>query len=593
MRSSLSILVLSSCVGIVSAQDGAIVARLGAPAARAAFDSIRDAFRAHNPGYDVDWCEALDERAAGDSARVVLVQRAGDGARLTIGETASGVAVGDVALVRRGQTLGVTGDVAALVVSVPGDPDASLPAFFRPDHDPKLTDTPGGCAEESGAYRRILLTWQPDVGPYVWHAINVHRVRVDDSLTHYHPVEGGFDELYLVQGAEPGARILTSARTARILDPDSVTREQAKALLRSTDLYAGDLVYLPRGVVHRGLGGVLAQVITVPGFRPGAEIGVDRELAAIDRRLGLAGDDALPFHRKAGPDIDASGVAIERSDDGARITIDGEPFTELWTTAYHVPILHPVLGPGGVRVTRGYPMIEAPNETHDHPHHRGLWFTHGDVNGVDFWSDRGPKRGRIDVTALRVPAPNMLELDTAWRDASDRTLLTGHRVLRFGRIGDARAIDFTVTLVASEGDVRFGDTKEGTMAIRLAPELRLEGTVATGHIVDSEGDLDGDVWGRRARWVDYSGRIGDAEIGVALLDHPSNPRSPCYWHARGYGLFAANPFGAHDFAKRPKGAGDLVIPADASATFRYRFLIHSGDAELAGIASEWRRFAAP
>jgi hypothetical protein len=570
-----------------------MVVRPGKPESQAEFARLREAFRTANPGHDVAWCDPLESVTAAASSRVVFVQRAAEGSHVNVGDRTSAVVVGDVIVLRPGQTAVSEGDLGALVFSIPGDPPAGIPSFVRPDHDPRITDTPGGCAEDADAYRRVLITWERRNGPFVWHAINAHRVRMDDSFTHYHPVEGGFDELYLVQGVGPSARVVTSAHTRAILEGDAVTREQADSLLRSTPLTVGDLVYLPRGVTHRGLGGVLAQVITIPGFRPGAEIGVDRQILAINRRLGLAGDEALPFHRKAGPDIDGAGIEVELQEDGARITIDGELFTALRTADYHVPILHPVLGPGGVRVTRGYPMEKGPNEAEDHPHHRGLWFTHGDVNGIDFWSDRGERAGRIDVSAIRRPEPNVVEFDAEWRDHEDKAVLTERRSLRFGRIGADRAIDVTVTVRASAGEVRFGDTKEGTMAIRFAPELRLEGPVAQGRIVDSAGRRDGEVWGKRALWVDYSGRIGEREVGVVLFDHPDNPGHPCYWHARGYGLLAANPFGAHDFAGLPDGSGDFVVPANQSVTFRYRFLIHGGSADPVGIMTAWRRFASP
>ncbi|MGK0483173.1 MAG: hypothetical protein ACJAQ3_003155, partial [Planctomycetota bacterium] len=147
------------------------------------------------------------------------------------------------------------------------------------------------------AYRRILLTWQGKVGPYLYHAINAHRVRILDSFTHYHPKEGGFDEFYLVQEAPPGAELIVSEHLDAIQGLAAVTRDDVQDLLRRIPLSAGDLIYLPRTVVHRGLGGAVVQVITVPGFVPGAEIGVDSDLTKLNRRLGLSGDQALPVHR--------------------------------------------------------------------------------------------------------------------------------------------------------------------------------------------------------------------------------------------------------------------------------------------------------
>ena len=176
---------------------------------------------------------------------------------------------------------------------------SEIPSVIRPDWDPNITDIPGGCATETNAYRRILLTWKQEVGQYLYHAVNAHRVRIMDSFSHYHPVEGGFDEFYLVQMALPDASIITSNRVAQITEPMSVTADMAAELLESTSLEVGDLVYLPRGVMHRGIGGVLAQVITVPGFIPGSEIGVDHHLKAINQNLNLSDKQALPYHSDA------------------------------------------------------------------------------------------------------------------------------------------------------------------------------------------------------------------------------------------------------------------------------------------------------
>lgn len=253
------------------------------------FAALRDAFVLANPGYDLAWhpgCRALP--AAGRD-RVLFVQ--GPAARTTA------PTVGDALLLRTGEAwqLPDDGRVDLLAFTLPMSLPEVLPAAIRPDWDPRITDTPGGCATEGDAYRRILLTWRPEVGPYVLHALNAHRVRIDDSFSHYHPVDGGFDEFYLVQAAPPDARLVTSTDVAAI-EAEAVDRERARSLLDARPLRAGDLVYLPRGTMHRGLGGALVQVISVPGFVPNTEIGVDRHLWAINRRLGLAGADALPFH---------------------------------------------------------------------------------------------------------------------------------------------------------------------------------------------------------------------------------------------------------------------------------------------------------
>lgn len=277
------------------------VAHLGREGGDAgAFEQLREDFARRNPGYDVEWCGDLGAYGPARGRAVAFVQHGEAPASVVRADAASERAepeltVGDVVVLRPGERVEVDGDLSAVVFTVPEPFPASLPSFVRPDWDERITDTPGGCAEETGAYRRILLTWLESVGPYVYRALNCHRVRITDSFSHYHPVDGGFDEFYLVQMVQPGAALHTSAATERIEDPDSVSPEEAPTLFEEHVLEVGDLVYLPRGTVHRGSGGVLAQIITAPGFRPGAEIGVDHHIRAINERLALTGDTALPY----------------------------------------------------------------------------------------------------------------------------------------------------------------------------------------------------------------------------------------------------------------------------------------------------------
>ena len=128
------------------------------------------------------------------------------------------------------------------------------------------------------------------------------------------------------------------------------------------------------------------------------------------------------------------------------------------------------------------------------------------------------------------------------------------------------------------------------MAIRLAPTLRVKGPVARGKAVNSSGVRGKGVWGKRASWVDYSGPVGEAVVGVAIFDHPKNHAHPTWWHARDYGLFAANPFGVHDFERKPRGTGDLLLPKGGSLRLRYRFVIHPGDAATAEVARLWGEY---
>ena len=266
------------------------------------FQRIRDVFRERNPGYDLQFSNRTTTIRAEQSERVLFIQSGGGTAIISSGDT-SKISVGDIVMLHPGEEMETDSLIAALAFTVPDPPPAELPRFIRPDWDPHITDIPGGCATETGAYRRILLTWLGKVGPYLFHSLNAHRVRIMDSFTHYHPQENGFDEFYLVQMVLPGARIITGDRVDLVENYEQLERSQVAELLQETPLEVGDLVYLPRGTIHRGIGGVLAQVITVPGFVPGSEIGVDYHLRLINEKFKLIGSKALPFNIAASDSV--------------------------------------------------------------------------------------------------------------------------------------------------------------------------------------------------------------------------------------------------------------------------------------------------
>ena len=283
-------------------------------------------------------------------------------------------------------------------------------------------------------------------------------------------------------------------------------------------------------------------------------------------------------------------VTIDERESGFEVRLDGEPFTTYLHRHAPKPILFPLLAPGERPVTRSWPMAEVEGEQRDHPHHQSLWFAHGDVNGFDFWSNRDD-RAHVVHEAVLGRGDAWLSTRNLWL-GDGAVVCTEERTLRFARTEQGRTIDLGFTLIASHGPVLFGDTKEGTLALRLHPALRLRGALAAGHCLNSEGLRDGDCWGKRARWVCYWGPIDGATVAVSILDHPSNPRHPTWWHARDYGLFAANPFGVHDFEGRPAGSGDLRLEAGERVTFRYRLLISDGEAEAPRLESAFAEFAA-
>jgi hypothetical protein len=303
-----------------------------------------------------------------------------------------------------------------------------------------------------------------------------------------------------------------------------------------------------------------------------------------------------PLTGKESSSAPGQGVQITQLPDRLRVEINGHLFTEYFFKDVPRPYCYPLIGPGDVAMTRNWPMKNTPDEQHDHPHHRSLWFAHGSINGHDFWSEQKQFGKTVHDAFTEIksgPAFGLISSRNKWVAADGTVVCTDDRTLRFYNPGNRpeRVLDFEVTLHASNGDLTFGDTKEGTMAVRLAETMRLKGKVGHGHIVNSAGVRDGDTWGKRADWCDYYGPVDGKTVGVAIFDHPQNPRHPTWWHVRDYGLFAANPFGQHDFEKgASKGAGNMIIPAGKSVTFRYRFYLHEGDEQQANVAAKYQQY---
>jgi hypothetical protein len=306
-------------------------------------------------------------------------------------------------------------------------------------------------------------------------------------------------------------------------------------------------------------------------------------------------------------DTNPSGVKLTEQADKVIVEINGEPFTEyVFKGAPHV-YYYPVLGPGGAPMTRNWPMKEVEGEDRDHQHHRSLWFSHGAVNGVDFWAE-GSKAGKIvHDRFLEIKSGTdvgVIRSANKWIAPNGQVECTDERTFRvYARPNNERLFDFEITLKAGDREVVLGDTKEGTMAVRLNETMRLRHNKMnagkpTGRIVQSTGVRDdqppakGDnkTWGKRAAWCDYFGPVDGKIVGIAIFDHPSNPVHPTWWHVRDYGLFAANPFGVHDFEKKPAGTGNLVIPPGKGVTFKYRFYLHEGDEQQAGVAERYQEW---
>ena len=265
------------------------------------------------------------------------------------------------------------------------------------------------------------------------------------------------------------------------------------------------------------------------------------------------------------------------------------------------PYLYPILPFGDdMHMTRRWPVEKGTDEAEDHPHHRGLWFTHGDINGIDFWTEAGDEKHRIGKTVhtnfpllAGGPVQAQLTSTTDWNDPEGKTIAKDTRSLTFTPIANGLFLDFLITVTPTTEDLKWGDTKEGTFAIRV-PEI-IKGD-KTGTMINAEGLKQGALWGKASAWVDNSGVIGGKPVGVAIFDSPQNLRHPTTWHARTYGLFAVNPFGLHDFdsaKKNDRTAGQLITPKGKSVTFAYRVYFHTGDATQANIAAVAKTYAKP
>lgn len=278
----------------------------------------------------------------------------------------------------------------------------------------------------------------------------------------------------------------------------------------------------------------------------------------------------------------SSALEIRIEKQGFHIEKDGETITSL-RTDYRIPYLYPVTSPSGANVARHWPMEDhIPSENRDHPHHRGIWTAHGNVNGYDFWADESAKNARIvlvtikDITTdTRIPT---VECTFNWMGATTKLLSEQRRYTFSYPSPETLRIDILSTLTAVAPKITFGDTKEGTVGFRSDRTLRVDGPEARAQLTTSEGLKNNDAWGTRAQWAAYSGPDEKGEPTViAMLNQPDSFRYPTYWHARTYGLLAANPFGIHDFTEDSnKNAGQHILSKDDKLTLHHTVVIHHG-----------------
>jgi len=319
-------------------------------------------------------------------------------------------------------------------------------------------------------------------------------------------------------------------------------------------------------------------------------------------------------------------VSIENMPEESRIdvTVGGESFTSfMYDSGFEKPFIFPVVAANGTIVSRGFPIDSREGETVDHPHHTGLWFSYGYVNGIDYWGNSKAipdslksRYGTIRLKSIEESGveagKGIIRVKQEWIDPEGDIPLEEEVTYIFAAGEDYRYIDRITTLTTTLPEVSFSDTKEGAFAIRVAKFLRFpsdspqifvdeDGDASdtpvvnndgvNGNYVSSEGVEGGTVWGTRARWMNLFGPVDGDTVSVVIMDHPSNLNYPTYWHARTYGLFSANPFGVKSFTGG-KEELNYVLKEGESLSFKHRFYVKSGGAFASGeVEKEWEKFA--
>ena len=304
----------------------------------------------------------------------------------------------------------------------------------------------------------------------------------------------------------------------------------------------------------------------------------------------------------------AKGVKIVENKEKKQLDvyIDDQLFTSYcYWDSQKKPVLYPLRTSKGTVVTRGFPLEKLSGERTDHPHHVSAWFNYGNINGVDFWNNSGgkgsEKMGTVvhrSVNGIKNGAESAsLDVTMDWIMPDGSKVMQQDERLIFRKGRDLRVIDRIITLTAQDKKVVFGDSKEGALGIRVARPLEepatkpeiftdeqgrptavpvMDNTGVAGIYMSSEGKVgEKDAWGTRAKWMTLSGNVKGEDVALGIFDHPKNSTFPTYWHARGYGLFAANPFGAKEFTKGATTLNYTLEPGQ-KATFRFRIIVNSG-----------------
>ena len=369
--------------------------------------------------------------------------------------------------------------------------------------------------------------------------------------------------------------LLNAARHSYINTPVSIPWESDAVSLK--DLKTGKLV--PTQVV--------------PTDREARSGGPDGRLHWIVDELPKGGNKE---YRTSNIEHSTSNVELAESGNRVDFHIGGELFASYhFGGEYARPFLYPIIGPGGKGVTRGYPMEKVPGETTDHVHHRSVWTAHGDVNGVDNWSEEQGHGRTIHLAFTeKVSGPVFAKMSESneWVDKDGNKVLDETRTITVYNLPETGCLIDMSILFRADKDVKFGDTKEGgIISVRVATSM--DGDKG-GLITNSFGGVtEAETWGKQAQWCDYSGPVNGRTVGITVFDNPNNFRHPTYWHVRDYGLMTANPFALSSYENDTSVDGSHIMKACQPFLFNYRLFVHDGDAGSAKVAEQYHGYVNP
>jgi hypothetical protein len=308
----------------------------------------------------------------------------------------------------------------------------------------------------------------------------------------------------------------------------------------------------------------------------------------------------------------SNSISIKNDASKQKVTINigGKLFTEFcYPDSLEKPFLYPIIASNGTTITRGFPLAPRANDATDHPHHIGLWMNYESVNGLDFWNnsyaitpENKVKYGWIrtrKITETRSGKDGLLSYEADWHNQSKQVLMQEKTSFHISVAKNQRIID-RITVFTAVENVQFADVKDGFLGLRVAHELELpiavtkqykddkgivttvkanKDSTTTGNYITSMGASGDKAWGTRGTWCMLYGKMGKDTISIAIIDHPQNPGYPTYWHARNYGLFAANPLGQKVFSNG-KETLNLKLEKGKSISFKYRIIIAADNSRL-------------